>query len=294
MRRDPLDLFHRRIVAALAVGLLIQAVGPAPARSEDWAMAFNISVSDPDTDSGRLRNHLEAGVLTSGTDGYDNNSDVVALLAGPLQAAFTHEGDAAYPPHLQTLWRDVRTAGVPKSWTIRVASQQSGLPVTVEWTPPPAVSADTCHRGIVLLQDQASGQSIDLNTTSSYVYTSTGTPGSPEVRYFTLTVSQIPQGAPAVPTGLDIHRQGPFVRLQWNQNSAAGVAGYHIWRGRIKGGPYARITTTPTHKNWYMNKTTAMGMATYYYVVTAMGTNGCESGFSKETATTAGKKPSRK
>jgi hypothetical protein len=281
-----MDLFHRRTVAALAVGLLIQAVGPAPAQSQDWSMAFSISIPDPNTDSGRLSNHLEAGVFSSGTDRYDNDSDVVALLAGPLQAAFTHEGETSYPGYLQWLWRDIRADGIPKTWKINVASQQSGSPITVEWTTPPSIPSDACHLGVVSFQDQTTGQLIDLNANSTYSYVSNGTVGNPEVRSFTLTVNSIPHNSPATPTGLQSKSQRFQTQLKWTANSETNLTGYHVWRSTSSGSGYKLLNAVPVHKTQYLDRHLRSG-TTYYYTLKAVGANGCESGFSQQTAAIA-------
>jgi len=245
-------------------------------------------------------NRLEAGGLSTATDLFDNNSDVVALLAGPVQSAFTHEGETTYPGNLQLLWRDIRSDGVPNSWKVKVVSQQNSSPITVAWTSPPTIPSDSCHLGMVSFQDQTTGQVIDLNGSSSYSYSSIGTVGSPEVRFFTLTVNSIPQYVPSVPTGL-VSRDGvshypgshyirlPFhyIRLQWKADSPANFAGYNIWRSTSNGSGYVRLNATPFLRNLYLDKQIKTG-TTYYYVVTALGTNGCESGFSQQTAATAG------
>jgi hypothetical protein len=258
----------------------------------DWTMGFNISVPDSNADGGILVNRLEAGSLSTATDDYDNDADVMALLAGPVQAAFSHEGETTYPTYLQLLWRDVRSDGVPKNWKIKVLSKQSGSPVTVAWTPPPLIPSDSCHLGVVSFQDQTTGQLIDLNAASSYSYTSNGTGSSPEIRLFTLTVNSIPQNTPSIPTGLrsrirylSFHRY-LNVQLHWTANKSPSLAGYYVWRSTSIGGGYVRLNTVPTLSNWYVDKHLTAGTA-YHYVVTAAGTNGCESSFSQETVATA-------
>jgi hypothetical protein len=253
----------------------------------DWRMGFNISVPDSNADGGILVNRLEAGSLSTATDLYDNNADVIALLAGPVQAAFSHESETTYPTYLQLLWRDIRSDGLPINWKIKVLSQQSSSLVTVAWTAPPTIPSDTCHLGVVSFQDQTTGQLIDLNAGSSYSYASNGTGGSPEIRYFTLTLNSIPQNAPAIPTGLE-SRSAHVIQLKWTANTDAGLAGYHVWRSLGSGSGYQRLTATPTTKNKYLDTQVTAGIA-YHYVVTAMGTNGCESGFSNETVATAGR-----
>jgi hypothetical protein len=288
-----MSLRSNTLLTTLGFLLIPSMLGSSPAWSGDWTMAFTISVPDSNADGGQLVNRLEAGGLSTATDLFDNNSDVLALLAGPVQAAFTHEDETTYPLGLQLLWRDIRADGLPKSWTIKVVSQQNVSPVSVAWTPPPSIASDTCHTGSVRFQDQTTGQSIDLMSAPGYTYSSNGTVGSPEIRFFTLTVSRVPQNSPSVPTGLvssgGISKLPRFhyVRLAWRADSPTDLAGYNIWRSRSNGSGYVRLNAVPFLNNWYLDKQVKTG-TTYYYVVTAVGTNGCESGFSKQTTATAG------
>jgi hypothetical protein len=150
----------------------------------------------------------------------------------------------------------------------------------------------------VSFQDETTGQLIDLNGASNYSYDSNGTVSSPEVRFFTLTVSSIPQNAPSVPTGL-VSRIGIFHRsyfnsilshsiiLQWKANSETDLAGYNVWRSKSSKNGYVRLNAAPFLKSLFTDNQVKTG-TTYYYVVTAVGKNGCESGFSQEAVGTAG------
>jgi len=288
-----MSLPSKKVLMAFVFLVFSTVLGSSSAWSGDWTMVFTISVPDSNADGGMLVNRLEAGTLSTGTDLFDNDTDVKALMAGSVQAAFTHQGETSYPPYLQLLWRDIRADGLSKSWKIMVISQQSGFPVTVAWTAPPTIPSDTCHLGAVSLKDQTTGQSIDLNSVHSYSYSSNGTVSSPEVRFFIFTVSSIPQNAPPVPTGL-VSTGGIsslpgyyFIRLAWKADAPANLAGYNIYRSTSSRGGYVRLNAVPILNNWYLDKQVKTG-TTYYYVVTAVGTNGCESGYSKQTTATAG------
>ncbi|MBI3811726.1 MAG: hypothetical protein HY283_05925 [Nitrospirae bacterium] len=281
-----MTLLAKKAGLAFMLLLLPCVVFPPSARAGDWTMDFGVSVPDSNADGGLLVNRLEAGSLSTSTDLYDNASDVVALLAGPVQASFTHEGETTYPGYLQLLWRDIRAAGLPKSWTIKVVSQQSSSPVTVAWTAPPTIPSDSCHLGMVSFQDQTTGQLIDLNAASSYSYASNGTGGSPEIRLFTLTLNSISQNAPATPTGLESRSRKSYIQLRWTANKSTDLAGYYVWRSTSIGGGYVRLNTVPTLDYKYLDQNVVAGTA-YHYVVTSAGTNGCESSFSQETVATA-------
>lgn len=286
-------MFHiHKIAWKLPILFVLWWMAPSPsAWSGDWQMSFTVSVPDSNTEGGLLTNRLEAGEQSTATDLYDNALDVVAFPSGPVQAAFTHEGETTYPGSLQLLWRDIREDGIPKSWTLKVSSRQSGAPITVAWTNPPSISSDACDSVEVEFQDQTTGQAIDLDSSSRYAYDSTGSVSSPEIRYFTLTISRIPQNAPAAPTGLRVGQPGffhhRFIRLQWEPDPPTNLAGYYVWRSTTNGSGYVRINAAPSLKNWYLDKQVRTG-ETYYYVVTAVGTNGCESPISQQTTASVG------
>jgi len=261
--------------------LILVVLIPGVSKAEDWRMTFDVSADDPSADGGRLVNRLEAGGASDATDGYDNTVDVLALLSGPVQAAFSHENDTNYPEALQLLWRDIRSAKIPNSWRIRVVSRESGLPVKLAWSVPPPVSSDVCHGDSVTLRDETTGQTIDLTQDSSYTFTAAGSSEIPEVRYLTVSVGSVPQNTPSAPAGLVVQKRAGNAVLQWVPSQKTGLSGYHVWRSTKTGTGYVRLTSTPVRAIRYVDPSTKAGV-TYYYVVTAMGANGCESGFSRQ------------
>lgn len=70
------------------------------------------------------------------------------------------------------------------------------------------------------------------------------------------------------------------VALTWNPD-ASTVQGYYVYRGLQSGGPYGRVSPLQS-ATAYRDAAVASGQ-TYYYVVTALGTNAVESGFSNES-----------
>ena len=69
------------------------------------------------------------------------------------------------------------------------------------------------------------------------------------------------------------------VALTWNADTSS-VQGYYVYRGAQTGGPYSRISGLQAATN-YRDSAVSSGQ-TYYYVVTALGTNSLESGYSNE------------
>lgn len=102
--------------------------------------------------------------------------------------------------------------------------------------------------------------------------TPTPTPGGPGP---TPTPTPTPTPAPAVHT----------VSVTWNASTTSGLAGYNVYRGTVSGGPYSRITSTPTTALQFTDSAVTAGQ-TYFYVVTAVSGNGVESVTSNEMKVT--------
>jgi len=87
---------------------------------------------------------------------------------------------------------------------------------------------------------------------------------------------------PSSPTVLQVSNIATnFIELSWSTSS--GATGYHVKRATATGGPYTTISASVTTPN-YIDTTVTNG-TTYYYVVTAVSTNG-ESGNSNEVNAT--------
>jgi hypothetical protein len=70
----------------------------------------------------------------------------------------------------------------------------------------------------------------------------------------------------------------PQVILQWSASSSS-VIGYNTYRGTVSGGPYTELTASPVAQTSSTDQSVQAGN-TYFYVVTAVGTNGVESRYS--------------
>jgi hypothetical protein len=70
------------------------------------------------------------------------------------------------------------------------------------------------------------------------------------------------------------------VSLSWTA-SKSEVIGYNVYSGGVSGGPYVKLTASPTPTVDYVDAT-VQSAQTYYYVVTAVGSNDSESTFSTE------------
>jgi len=70
-----------------------------------------------------------------------------------------------------------------------------------------------------------------------------------------------------------------WVALNWNASSSS-VTGYNIYRGTVSGGAYARIASLVSALTY--NDSTVQNGTTYYYVTTAVDSQGTESVFSNQ------------
>jgi hypothetical protein len=80
-------------------------------------------------------------------------------------------------------------------------------------------------------------------------------------------------------TGSGLQTGQHQVALTWNPDTSS-VQGYYIYRGGQTGGPYTRISALQAGTAF--NDSAVSSGQTYYYVVTALGMNSLESGFSNE------------
>lgn len=72
------------------------------------------------------------------------------------------------------------------------------------------------------------------------------------------------------------------VALDWNA-TASSVAGYHVYRGQFSGGPYNRVDDSLITSVNYSDFAVQSGIR-YFYVVTAVESDGDESAFSNEVS----------
>jgi Abnormal spindle-like microcephaly-assoc'd, ASPM-SPD-2-Hydin len=80
-------------------------------------------------------------------------------------------------------------------------------------------------------------------------------------------------------TGSGVQTGQHQVALTWNPDTSS-VQGYYVYRGAQTGGPYSRISAL--QGGTAFNDSAVSSGQTYFYVVTALGTNSLESGYSNE------------
>jgi archaellum component FlaF (FlaF/FlaG flagellin family) len=83
-------------------------------------------------------------------------------------------------------------------------------------------------------------------------------------------------------SGLGIHNVG----LLWTPSSTSGVVGYNVYRGTTSGGENSTpLNSTPISGTTFTDESVTAG-STYYYVVTAVGSDDTQSPASAESSTT--------
>lgn len=75
------------------------------------------------------------------------------------------------------------------------------------------------------------------------------------------------------------------VALSWVASVSPNIVGYNVYRGSASSGPYTRLNSSTITVTTYTDRTPQAGQ-TYFYVVTAVSSNGSESGYSNEAEAT--------
>lgn len=127
--------------------------------------------------------------------------------------------------------------------------------------------------GITFPLTVAAGQSVPFTVT----FTPQASGNAPGTVSFLSNASNSPSVEHWTGSGLQSGQHQ--VALTWNPNSSS-VQGYYVYRGGQTGGPYTRISALQPGTGF--NDATVSSGQTYYYVVTALGTNSLESGYSNE------------
>jgi hypothetical protein len=85
-------------------------------------------------------------------------------------------------------------------------------------------------------------------------------------------------------TGTGVAAPNHSVTLRW-ADSSSSVVGYNAYRSTVSGGPYTKLPGSPTTETSFEDLNVQAG-DTYYYVVTALASNGSESGYSAQVSAT--------
>jgi hypothetical protein len=85
----------------------------------------------------------------------------------------------------------------------------------------------------------------------------------------------VASNATGSPTVVSLSGTSYFVSLSWTASTTSDVVSYNVYRGTTQGS-YSKINTSPVTSTSYSDTSIAAN-ATYYYVVTAVDSNGVES-----------------
>jgi len=87
-------------------------------------------------------------------------------------------------------------------------------------------------------------------------------------------------------TGTGLAPLAHSVDVAWDPSSSATLQGYNVYRSTVSGGPYTKISPTLATSSLLFTDTTPVSGKQYFYVVTAVDTNGAESSASVQVAVT--------
>jgi Abnormal spindle-like microcephaly-assoc'd, ASPM-SPD-2-Hydin len=133
-------------------------------------------------------------------------------------------------------------------------------------------SSEFSLTGLTLPATIAAGSSISF--TATFTPQSTGAASADFT--FSGNTSSVTQALGGTGTGSASHSVG----LSW-QASTSSVEGYNVYRGNAASGPYSKLTASLDANTMYTDGTVKSGN-TYFYVTTAIGTDGVESGYSNQ------------
>ncbi len=124
------------------------------------------------------------------------------------------------------------------------------------------------------------GLSLDAN--SGLI---SGTPTTAGTSSFTVQVSdsQSPPATASAPLSITVNAHSVF--LSWDASSSQDVIGYNAYRGTSSGGPYTKLNSSLIPSTSYTDQTVQSGY-TYYYVTTAIDSQGLESAYSNQAVAT--------
>lgn len=122
---------------------------------------------------------------------------------------------------------------------------------------------------------------LTISAGSSVTFTATFTPQSTGAASADFTFAGNASQATESLAGTGIAAGSYSVALSW-QASSSSVEGYNVYRGSASSGPFSKLTTASLDASTSYSDNTVQSGKTYYYVTTAVGTDGVESSYSNE------------
>lgn len=128
---------------------------------------------------------------------------------------------------------------------------------------------------------------INLNPAQSVNVPVVFNPGSAGTVNGSLTLVSNGATVLSVPlTGTGLAPLAHSVDVAWDPSSSGTLQGYNVYRSTVSGGPYTKISPTLATSSLLFTDTTPVSGKQYFYVVTAVDTNGAESSASVQVAVT--------
>jgi len=208
-----------------------------------------------------------AGTLTFG-DNAASNSQSVQLFGTGVNA-----GSLTESPSSLSFGNVV--VGVTSSKTVTITNT-GGQSVTVTSLSSTGVGFEVSGISTPLTIAPSQSSTLDISFDPSATGSASGTiilANNSSTSSITIPVSGVGTAAPS-------HE----VVLQWDASNSE-VIGYETYRGTISGGPYTRLSSSPSAQAGYTDSSVQAG-STYYYVVTSVGTDMVESAYSNEATAT--------
>src|SRR5262245_52886002 len=87
-------------------------------------------------------------------------------------------------------------------------------------------------------------------------------------------------------SGNGINPTAHSVDISWLSSTSSNVQGYNVYRGLTSGGPYTKISATLSASTLAFTDASPVSGANYFYVVTAVDSNGLESAASNQVSVT--------
>ena len=130
--------------------------------------------------------------------------------------------------------------------------------------------------------NSSAANGLTLAPGQSTTLTSTFTPAASGAANGSVTVTSNATNSPATiaMSGTGVDDQKHTVALNWAAETN-GVTGFNAYVATTSGGPYLKLTTTPSKTATFTDNSVQTGQ-TYYYVVTAVNSSNQESAFSTE------------
>lgn len=191
----------------------------------------------------------------------------------PLNVAVSGTGTAASQLTVSPGSLNFGNVTVGQSSSLNGGLNATGAAVTVSSVS--STSSEFAVSGISFPAVVAVGQNLPFTVTFAPQASGTATA--------TLTFTSDAGNSPSLESlsGNGVAPPPHSVDLSWDASNFQDVVGYNIYRGGTDGGPYSRINAALDAITVYTDLQVNGGQS-YYYVVTAVDSNGLESGYSNQ------------